>query len=145
MTYIEPEETVFGVGLLERLTVNSKFVSLTRGADLNDVLDSIKLNVSNILNTRVGGTQCAPALGLVDFNDATLESMDLSVRIMQAIQHCIECYEPRLKDVLVLSDRESFSSMTLRFHITASINNELLNEQVRFSLLLDNNRKYRVF
>lgn len=116
-----------------------------RGPDAWDVLESIKRNVSNILNTRIGGAQSAPHLGLVDFNDATLETLDLSVRIKLAIQQCLERYEPRLTRVLVRADQDSFNPLTLRFHITATINSEALHEKVQFSLLLDQSRKYRVF
>ena len=145
MTYIAPEESAFGVGFFERLEANAKPMSLTRGPDAWDVLESIKRNVSNILNTRIGGAQSAPHLGLVDFNDATLETLDLSVRIKLAIQQCLERYEPRLTRVLVRADQDSFNPLTLRFHITATVNSEALHEKVQFSLLLDQSRKYRVF
>ncbi|MCG6269349.1 type VI secretion system baseplate subunit TssE [Vibrio furnissii] len=145
MTYIAPEESAFGVGFFERLEANAKPMSLTQGPDAWDVLESVKRNVSNILNTRIGDAQSAPHLGLVDFNDATLETMDLSLRIKLAIQHCLERYEPRLKQVLVRADSDHFNPLTLRFHIVASINCDALHKKVQFSLLLDQNRKYRVF
>ncbi|CAM2806468.1 MULTISPECIES: type VI secretion system baseplate subunit TssE [Vibrio] len=145
MVYLSAEESVFGVGFLERLEANTKPVSFIQGPDVNDVVESIKRNVANILNSRVGGSESAPLLGLIDFNDATLESMDLSVRIKLAIQHCLERYEPRLKNILVIADKDMYSSMTLSFSITASINSAALHEKIRFSLLLDSNRKYRVY
>ncbi len=145
MTHIAPEESAFGVGFFERLEANAKPMSLTQGPDASDVLDSIKRNVSNILNSRIGGSQSAPDLGLVDFNDATLETLDLSVRIKLAIQNCLERYEPRLTHVVVNSEQDTFNPLTLRFHIIATINSEALHEKVQFSLLLDQNRKYRVF
>lgn len=145
MTYIAPEESAFGVGFFERLEANAKPMSLAQGPETWDVLESVKRNVSNILNTRIGGAQSAPHLGLVDFNDATLETMDLSLRIKLAIQHCLERYEPRLKQVLVRADSDHFNPLTLRFHIVASLNCDALHQKVQFSLLLDQNRKYRVF
>ncbi len=145
MAYIAPEDTVFGVGFLDRLKADSQPVLLTQVADVNDVLESIKRNVSHVLNSRVGGAQSAPLLGLIDFNDATLESMDLSVRIKLAIQHCLERYEPRLKNIFVKADSDLHNSMILRFYITADLNSAVLNEQVCLSLLLDNNGKYRVY
>lgn len=145
MAYLVPEESVYGVGFLERLEANTKPISFIQGPDANDVLESIKRNVANILNSRVGGAESAPSLGLIDFNDATLESIDLSVRIKLAIQRCLERYEPRLKNILVTADEDMYSSMTLRFYITASINSAALHEKIHFSLLLDNNRKYRVY
>ncbi|NCO47412.1 MAG: type VI secretion system baseplate subunit TssE, partial [Vibrio sp.] len=60
MTYIAPEESAFGVGFFERLEAGTKPMSLTQGPNAWDVLQSIKRNVSNILNTRMGEAQSAP-------------------------------------------------------------------------------------
>ncbi len=145
MAYIAPEDSVFGVGFLDRLKADAQPRMLTQAPDVNDVLESIKRNVSHILNSRVGGAESAPLLGLIDFNDATLESMDLSVRIKLAIQHCLERYEPRLKNIYVKADSDLHNSMILRFYITADLNSAALSEQICLSLLLDNNGKYRVY
>ncbi|AEH34966.1 type VI secretion system baseplate subunit TssE [Vibrio anguillarum] len=145
MTYIAPEESAFGVGFFERLEAGTKPMSLTQGPNAWDVLQSIKRNVSNILNTRMGEAQSAPTLGLVDFNDATLETLDLSLRIKLAIQSCLDVYEPRLRNIVIRSESDVFSPLMLRFHIVAEINSDALHEKVQFNLLLDQNRKYRVY
>ncbi|OLQ84322.1 lysozyme [Vibrio ponticus] len=144
MSYIAPEEAVFGVGLFERLVADAKPMSLTAGPDALDVLESIKRNVSNVLNSRLGGAQSAPMLGLLDFNDATLETIDLSVRVKLAIKGCLEAYEPRLTNVVVSASPDDFNPLSLRFQIIAQINSELIHEKVQFSLLLDQNRQYQV-
>lgn len=145
MTYIAPEESAFGVGFFERLEAGSRPMSLTQGPDAWDVLESVKRNVSNILNTRVGGAESSPHLGLIDFNDATLETMDLSLRIRLAIQHCLQTYEPRLTNIQVRADSNERDPLSLRFHIVAMLNSEALHDKVQFNLLLDQNRQYRVF
>lgn len=145
MTYIAPEESAFGVGFLERLEADTKPMSLTQGPDAMDVLQSIKRNVSNILNTRLGEAQSAPMLGLVDFNDATLEALDLSLRIKLAIQNCLVAYEPRLRNIEIRAESDAFSPLMLRFNIVAEINSEVLHDKVQLSLLLDQNRKYQVY
>ncbi|WP_418114534.1 type VI secretion system baseplate subunit TssE [Vibrio scophthalmi] len=145
MTYIAPEESAFGVGFLERLETGTKPMSLTQGPDAMDVLQSIKRNVSNILNTRLGEAQSAPMLGLVDFNDATLETLDLSLRIKLAIQNCLVSYEPRLRNIEIHSESDPYSPLMLRFNIVAEINSEALHDRVQLSLLLDQNRKYQVY
>lgn len=145
MTYIAPEESAFGVGFFERLEAGTLPISLTQGPDAWDVLQSIKRNVANILNTRMGEAQSAPLLGLVDFNDATLETLDLSLRIKLAIQSCLDAFEPRLQNIVIRSESDACSPLMLRFHITAEINSEALHDKVQFNLLLDQNRKYRVF
>ncbi|TMX45543.1 type VI secretion system baseplate subunit TssE [Vibrio sp. Hep-1b-8] len=144
MAYFAPEESTFGVGFFERLEANSTNVSLTQGPDASDVLKSIKLNVSRILNTRVGGAQSSRELGLIDFNDATLDTLDLSLKITFAIQDCLNNFEPRLQKVEVVPETDSYSPLSLKFKITAEINSEAIHDRVQFSLLLDQNRKYRV-
>ncbi|MGD8117623.1 MULTISPECIES: type VI secretion system baseplate subunit TssE [unclassified Vibrio] len=144
MAYFAPEESTFGVGFFERLEANSNNVSLTQGPDASDVLKSIKLNVSRILNTRVGGAQSSRELGLIDFNDATLDTLDLSLKITFAIQDCLNNFEPRLQKVEVVPETDSYSPLSLKFKITAEINSEAIHDRVQFSLLLDQNRKYRV-
>lgn len=144
MAYFAPEESTFGVGFFERLEANSNNVSLTQGPDASDVLKSIKLNVSRILNTRVGGAQSSRELGLIDFNDATLDTLDLSLKITFAIQDCLNNFEPRLQKVEVVPETDSYSPLSLKFKITAELNSEAIHDRVQFSLLLDQNRKYRV-
>jgi type VI secretion system protein len=144
MSYIALEDSVFGVGFLERLEAGAKPVSITQGPESRDVVNSIKKNIANVLNTRTGGAQSSPGLGLIDFNDATLESLDLSLRVKLAIKQCLETYEPRLTNILVSSDYDEHSPLTLRFNIVATVNSEALHEKVQLSLLLDQNRQYRV-
>ncbi len=144
MAYIEPEESVFGVSLFERLEANSNLISLSQGPDAFDVLRSIKRNVSNILNTRLGESLSSPNLGLVDFNDASITSLDLSVQIKRSIKYCLEHFEPRLTRVDVAVFREEADPLNLRFSVTAMINLSAIHEKVTIELLLDNNKKYRV-
>ncbi|NOH79400.1 type VI secretion system baseplate subunit TssE [Vibrio sp. RE86] len=144
MAYFAPEESTFGVGFLERLEANTPDVSMTKGPTPSDVLKSIKLNVTKVLNTRVGGAQSAPSLGLLDFNDATMDKLDLSLKVKLSIQECLQRYEPRLKNILVVAKNDSVNALSLEFYINAEINSAAVHERVQFSLLLDQNRKYRV-
>ena len=101
------EESAYGVSFFERLEAGSSLRSVTKGPDPSDVLESIKRNVSNLLNTRLGEAQSAPSLGLIDFNDATLGSNDLAVQIKFAIRHCLEKYEPRLNCMEISDTRRA--------------------------------------
>lgn len=144
MAYIEPEESVFGVSLFERLEINANALSLSQGPDALEVLRSIKRNVSNVLNTRLGESQSSPNLGLVDFNDASITSLDLSVQIKRSIKFCLEHFEPRLANVHVEVFNDEANPLNLCFSITAVINVAAIHEKVKIELLLDNNKKYRV-
>lgn len=145
MTYLADEDSVFGVGFLERLDVNTKPMSLSQGPDSIDVLNSIKSNVANILNTRLGEAQSAPNLGLIDFNDASLGTMDLSLRVKLAVQNCLSSYEPRLCNIHIQTVTDPSNPLSLCFYINADINSSVLHEKVKISLILGNDRKYRVY
>ncbi|MBD1557007.1 type VI secretion system baseplate subunit TssE [Vibrio sp. S9_S30] len=144
MGYIAPEESVYGVSLFERLEVDAKPMSLSKGPDSAEVLRSIKRNVSNILNTRIGESLSSPNLGLVDFNDATMAMLDLSIRVKLSIKRCLEEFEPRLKEVDVTVIQDEAEPLNLRFSVAATIDTSAVHERVKINLLLDNNRKYRV-
>lgn len=144
MSYVALEESTYGVSFFERLEVDAPERSITQGPSADDVLDSIKHNISNVLNTRMGEAPSAPTLGLIDFNDATLGSRDLALQLRLAIRQCLKVYEPRLDkvDVRVLNDPDS--PLNLCFHVTAEINRGALHDGVQIDLVLDNSRKYRV-
>ncbi len=144
MGYIEPEESVFGVSLFERLEADAKPISLSKGPKSAEVLRSIKRNVANILNTRVGESLSSPELGLVDFNDASTETLDLSILIKQSIKDCLTKFEPRLTGVEVQELVDESDPLNLRFTVAAFVNSSAIHEKVQIDLLLDNNRKYRV-
>jgi type VI secretion system protein len=145
MTYFAPEESTFGVSFFDRLEANSKNVSLTQGPAFKDVINSIKSNISNILNSRTGGSESSPSLGLIDFNDATLDTLDLSLKIKLSIQDCLHHFEPRLKDIKVIAETDSINPFSLQFNITAKLNCDAIHNRVYISLLLDQNKQYRVF
>ncbi|AEF55524.1 type VI secretion system baseplate subunit TssE [Marinomonas posidonica] len=139
------EENAFGIGFLDRLGSEAEPISLTEGPNTMDVLNSIKSNVSNILNARSGEALSSPDLGLIDFNDALLETMDLSLRVKLAIKGCLDKYEPRLCNIQIQNVTNSSSPLELCFQIQADVNSNALHEKVKISLLLGGDRKYRVY
>ena len=144
MSYIELADRAYGVSLFERLETDAPQMTMTKARDINQILDSIKRNVAQLLNSRLGEAMSAPQLGLIDFNDAALGTHDLALQIKLAIQHCLECYEPRLKQIDIRYVPDNGSPLNIFFHITACSNSSALHESVRIDLLLDNSRKYRV-
>tara|TARA_R110001592_G_scaffold23673_1_gene92514 strand:- start:779 stop:1216 length:438 start_codon:yes stop_codon:yes gene_type:complete len=145
MTYLADEGVAFGISFLERLDINAKPISLSQGPDSIDVLNSIKSNVANILNSRLGEAQSAPNLGLIDFNDASLGTMDLSLRVKLAVNSCLSVYEPRLCNLQIQTVTDPSNPLSLCFQIDADINSSALHEKVKISLILGNDRKYRVY
>jgi len=138
------DNTPYGVSLLERLQVGSPVRSVTKGPDPADVLDSIKRNLSQILNARLGESQSAPDLGLIDFNDASLASVDLAIQIKRAIEACIYKFEPRVSYITIDVITDDNSATNLSFQLQAKINLGAMHSSVQIELLLDNSRQYRV-
>lgn len=144
MAVPDAEDSAYGVSFFQRLEADAPKRSVTQGPDTDEVLQSLKRNVTNLLNARMGESLSAPELGLIDFNDASLSSHDLALQIRRAIRRCIETYEPRIKSMEIHVLPDNGSPLNLRFQVTASINAGALHRNVQIELLLDSNRKYRV-
>jgi len=139
------DDRVFGVGFFERLNEHSREVSFSQGPDSIDVFNSIKANVSNVLNARSGEAQSSPDLGLIDFNDALMGVMDLSLRAKIAIKQCLDLYEPRLCNIRIQTVKNFDNPLDLCFQIYADVNSDVLHDKVKIDLILGNDRKYRVY
>lgn len=133
-----------GVGsrLFERLSASNGLDCHVPENQLADAVESIKQHLADLLNTRPGDSAGAPELGLIDFNDATIGLFDLEVNIKQAIQNCIERYEPRVQDVEVEIMSRQESGLQLRFQIHATL---VLGKSLTYTTidLLLNNKRYQ--
>ena len=145
MTYITLEESAYGVSFFQRLETNDRAHYLLDAPNLEDILNSIKLNLTQLLNANLGEAQSNPELGLIDFNDAASSSNDLILHLRRAIKQTIERYEPRLSNVVVGLNTDENNPLNLCFSIQAYINACALHKQVEIELLLDNSKQYRVF
>lgn len=128
----------------ERLEADASTRSVTQRPDPVDVVDSVKRNIAQILNTRMGEALSAPDLGLLDFNDATLGSQDLAMKIRRAIQYCLDRYEPRVEDIDIRVLPDATTPLKLKFHIVATVHTGAMHDKVQIDLFLDSNRSYRV-
>ncbi|MDX1456303.1 MAG: type VI secretion system baseplate subunit TssE [Marinobacter sp.] len=108
------------------------------------VVESIKRHLVRLLNAHPGNSASAPELGLLDFNDATLGTQDLNIRIRSAIRHCIERYEPRVNRVDVVALPQGPDPLQLRFQVTVYLRVGSVDEKTTIDLLLDDKRYYRV-
>lgn len=134
---------VNGGSLFERLERAAQPAGTAMG-EFTNVVDSIKRHLVRLLNTHPGSSPSAPALGLVDFNDATLGTQDLNIRIRSAIRQCIENYEPRVKRVDVVALQEGPDPMQLRFQVTVHLRVDSSEDRATIDLLLDDRRYYSV-
>lgn len=137
-------DSTFSVSLFERLEADAPILHPSLELDWDAVLNSIKRNITHLLNTRQGEAQSAPQLGLIDFNDAALTARDMALTIRRAIRHCLLTYEPRISDVEINIVSDSSTLLGMRFQLLAMINIAALAQPVEIDLLLDSNKKYRV-
>lgn len=109
------------------------------------LLQSIRRNLENVLNTRSGSCYGSPDLGIPDLNDDALVSSDFRKEIGRGIRSCILRYEPRLVYVTVgTAMPDDAAPQELRFHIVAQVSFNDARDLLEFEILLDNCHHYRV-
>lgn len=113
-------------------------------AEVGHVVESIKRHLVRLLNAHPGNSATVPDLGLLDFNDATLGTHDLSIQVRSAIRACIEKFEPRVHRVDVLALPQGPDPLQLRFQVTVYLQVGSDDEKTTIDLLLDDKRYYRV-
>lgn len=129
--------------LFERLAMPESPVEMTRAERLERAAESIKRHLIELLNSHPGGSESVPALGLLDFNDATLGAMDLELNIRRAIRQCIESFEPRVEHVVVETLQRGRNPLQLRFKVHATLAAGADETRATIDLLLDD-RHYLV-
>lgn len=105
-------------------------------------IDSIKLNLSKILNCRPGSSQSTKNIGVVDLNDATMGTSEIKANICRAIKNCIEQYEPRIIQVKVTALANDIDLLTMEFDIQAVIKDDLGTDNIEFKIHYDNKQRY---
>lgn len=113
-------------------------------SEVDELVDSVKRQLDQILNTRPGNCRCAPELGVIDLNDATQGSADIKGRIREAIRQCIRRYEPRIVHVEVRSPDYQASPLEMTFQVTAHVRLEQLEQVTSFNVHMDSHRHYRM-
>lgn len=129
-----------GSRLFERLAAPHQPVLRDEGDELMAVVASVKRHLVDLLNSHPGNSACAPELGLLDFNDATIGVLDLELNIQQAIRQCIERFEPRVKRVDVEPLPNHGDPLQLRFQVHATVALGRDNTHATIDLLLNNKR-----
>lgn len=105
-------------------------------------IDSIKLNLSKILNCRPDSSQSTKAIGVVDLNDATMGTSEIKAHICRAIKNCIEQYEPRILQVEVIARTNDIDLLTMEFAIKAIVKDDLGINNIEFKIYYDNKQRY---
>ncbi|MDR5868667.1 type VI secretion system baseplate subunit TssE [Halomonas koreensis] len=139
MTAIRDRSGPLGARLFERLSAPAR--PLPEGDEaIEATLASIKRHLVDLLNSHPGHSECAPALGLLDFNDATLGVLDLELKVERAIRECIERFEPRVRRVQVETLPNEGTPLQLRFQVQATLDMGRDSTQTTIDLLLNDKR-----
>ncbi len=133
-----------GGSLFERLTADEDYNGFSLREGTPGHIDSIKRNLRNILNSRIGHSQATPYLGLGDFNDSSMGSADLNKQIQKDIIQTVMRYEPRISDIEVEYDKINNSSLDMHFSIKAKVPVGNGEERVIVDIILENGSYYRV-
>ncbi|EPC00242.1 hypothetical protein L861_07035 [Litchfieldella anticariensis FP35 = DSM 16096] len=129
-----------GGRLFERLTATEQPDSQDDESPFVESVESIKRHLVELLNSHPGHSECAPGLGLLDFNDATLGVLDLKLNIQRAIRQCIERFEPRVRSVEVEPLPHNGDPLQLRFQVHATLDIGRESAETTIDLLLNNKR-----
>lgn len=78
---------------------------------------SVAAHLSNMLSTRAGSVQTLPDYGLPDMNDMQMSLHDSLQQVRYALEKSIERYEPRLREVRVVSVQNTQDPLKLGFEI----------------------------
>jgi len=118
-------------------TVGPPVKSVDDSDNIAATIDAVKYNLQKILNTRQGSSESSPAMGLIDFNDATGGSTDFALKIARNIKDTIEIYESRvqIKDVAFIPTPER--PLDLNFKITGVLSIKHKAEIITIELMLD--------
>src|SRR5690606_22198470 len=108
------------------------------------VMASVAAHLAKMLSTRAGSVQTLPDYGLPDLNDMRLSLHDALQQARMAIERFIEQYEPRLKQVRVISLPRTHDPLRQAFAIDAMLELDGLRRQVSFSASLDGSGQVNV-
>lgn len=108
------------------------------------VTASVAAHLAKMLSTRAGSVQTLPDYGLPDLNDMRLSLHDSLQQARSAIERFIEAYEPRLRQVRVVSLPRDHDPLSLNFAIEGLLEVDGIKRQVSFSARLDGSGQVRV-
>lgn len=127
------------LSLFDRLVeqpVKGRVFRKQKVADTGQMLEAIKRNLSFILNSKKGCSLSSPDFGIEDFNDATMASGDMHIRIAKDIKENIERFEPRVRvdKVEYLTSESTPFQMGFRLVCSISVSDKLQKTEIEFLL-----------
>ncbi|MBD9483261.1 type VI secretion system baseplate subunit TssE [Pseudomonas sp. PDM14] len=108
------------------------------------VTASVAVHLAKMLSTRAGSVQTLPDYGLPDLNDMRLSLHDALQQARLEIERFIERYEPRLRQVRVISLPREQDPLSLNFAVEALLQVDGIKRQVSFAAQLDGSGQVKV-
>ncbi len=106
--------------LFQRLGREGRPVYST-GSNQQALMESIHVNLKQMLNVREGSVSALPDYGMPDFNDLVYEFPDAIYQLQLAIKIFLLKYEPRIDDVLVSYVPDSSQPLQLKYRVSVHI------------------------
>jgi type VI secretion system protein len=131
--------------LLERLAKPKTAAVRTLGQSSTELLRSVVRNLQNILNTRVGHAPAQMDLGMPAPSDIVHATPDAVGLVLRNLRECIEKYEPRLSSVEISHVESETDVLTLRFQVTARIQDAKDGGSLSFETVVDPRGQFRLF
>jgi type VI secretion system protein len=122
--------------LLDRLDNDVTNGGYSTTFNWNAFLESVTINVQNMLNVREGSVKALPDFGMPDFNDIVAQFPDAVTHIRFAIQNFLETYEPRLEGVSVYYIPDTENPLTMKYAIEATLRHGEQRSRVAFDTVL---------
>lgn len=132
--------------IVERLSTGEDWPA-TRTQSLRMLRESLKRDMEWLLNTRrsvIDGSEQFEAVnrsviqyGLIDTSSLSLSSTNDHKRLQQAVQQCIDDFEPRLQNTQVTLEADDLKRRKLRFRIEGQIRLDPAPEEITFDTVLD--------
>lgn len=105
---------------------------------------SIKRNLHNILNARLGGAAACPQLGLGEFGAGVFSHESGVADITGAIHGCICAYEPRIVHAEVEHSAVPGDPTTQHFTVIAWMGVDSSDERLRVDMAVQDGRLFKI-
>lgn len=105
-------------------------------------IQTVKRHVEQLLNSRQGGSQSSPSVGLPDFNDAALGSSDLLLQAAIGIRAAIEDNEPRIRVGAIRLLPNDMQPLQLGFRVDCNLVADDAIREFEMDLMLNSHTRH---
>ena len=123
--------------LIDRLVADDEGGQLGNSTAEQGYVRSIRANLENILNSRVGTSAARPDYGLNDFNDGSALSSDMLRFVRDDIKRAITEFEPRLHHVTIEGGQPDSTIPQLQFRLICEVLTTDGQDKVAFTLAME--------